>query len=57
MKKHQKQKQPKKPYAAPKLKTHGDVAKLTKHGHDHGHGNHKDSCPGSNLFDFRGNEN
>ena len=31
MKKQDKPKQPKKPYAAPKLKTHGDVAKLTKH--------------------------
>ena len=43
-------KKSKKQYAAPKLKTHGDVAKLTKHGHHHDH-DHKHQ-PGSNLFDF-----
>ena len=50
MKKQEKSKHPKKPYKAPKLKTHGDVAKLTKHNHHHGH---KDEpCPGSTLFEF-----
>jgi hypothetical protein len=50
MKKAQKPvKKAKKAYAAPKLTTHGDVAKLTKH---------KDMpigpfCPGSNLFDWK----
>jgi len=47
MKKMQKPaKKTKKTYAAPKLKTHGDVAKLTKH-RDMPIG---PSCPGSNLF-------
>ena len=55
MKKQEKPKQPKKPYAAPKLKTHGDMARLTKHRHNHGH--RKDDCPGSTLFDFRGESN
>jgi hypothetical protein len=55
MKKQEKPKQPKNAYAAPKLKTHGDVAKLTKH-HDHDH-HHKKDCPGSTLFDFQGRDN
>ena len=49
MKKQQKPavKKEKKPYNAPKLSTHGDVAKLTKHHH-----HHKCGSPGSNLFDL-----
>jgi hypothetical protein len=53
MKKHEKAKKSKKPYEAPKLKTHGDVSKLTKHDHGHGHGHKNEPCPGSTLFDFR----
>jgi hypothetical protein len=44
-------KQPKKTYSKPKLTTHGDVAKLTQHGHDHDHGHGRPGA-GSGLFDM-----
>lgn len=50
-------KKQKKAYATPKLTTHGDVAKLTKHGgegHDHEHGHGRSSGFGSGLFDVGG---
>ena len=47
MKKVQKPaKKNKKAYAAPKLTTHGDAAKLTQHKHE----KTGPMCPGSNLF-------